>query len=139
FCLAYSAFGEGDLGTPGADNPACLKNPCDDGGQIREAMSPVPGDILITEVHANASTIVGEPGGEWIEIFANTTFDLSGAQLGKAADSVSYTFPGTQCLPVGPGYVLLARAGETGDMLTPAASYSSLQLSNSGGALWIGV
>ncbi|MCY1069849.1 lamin tail domain-containing protein [Nannocystis sp. RBIL2] len=138
-CLAYEAFAEGDLGTPGVANPVCLKNPCDDGGTVREALAPVPGDIFITEVHANASTGIGEPGGEWIEFFTPVSFDLNGLQLGKSAESISFTFPGEQCLQVGPGLVLLARSGATGDMLSPAATYSSLQLANSAGTLWLGV
>jgi hypothetical protein len=138
FCLAYTPFAEGDLGTPGQPNPPCLKNACEDGGEVREAIAPVPGDIFITEVHANASASIGEPAGEWIELWTPVSFDLNGVQLGKAADSVSYTFSGGQCLSVGPGYVLLARDGAAGQMLAPDATYTSLQLSNSNGALWIG-
>lgn len=139
FCDAYTPFAGGDLGTPGADNPPCLQHACDDGGVMREASAPAPGDILITEVHANASNAIGEPAGEWIELFSAVPFDLNGVQLGKAPGEVSFTFSGNQCLPVGPGYVLLARDGAPGMMLEPDALYGSLQLSNTNGALWIGI
>jgi len=139
FCLAYQSFAEGDLGTPGLANPVCLKNPCDDGGTVREALAPVPGDIFITEVHANASTGIGEPAGEWLEFFTPVNFDLNGLQLGKSAADIDFTFGGGQCLSVGPGLVLLARDGATGQMLAPAATYTGLGLSNTSGNLWIGV
>lgn len=142
FCLAYTPFAEGDLGTPGAVNPPCFAVPCQDAGDgsIRGAVAPEPGQIFITEVHANASTdIGGEPGGEWLEFYSTVAFDLNGLQLGKSADSISYTFDDPVCLQVGPGYVLLARDGEPGKMLAPDGLYASLQLGNTDGALWIGV
>lgn len=141
FCAAYVPFAEGDLGTPGDPNPACLANPCTDmGGKVREAIPPAPGSIFVTEVHANASTdIGGEPGAEWLEFYATAAFDLNGLQLGKSGDSVSYTFDETACLSVPAGYVLLARDGELGKMLAPAATYTGLQLGNTDGSLWIGL
>lgn len=139
FCLAYSPFAEGDLGTPGVVNPLCFKHPCSAEGEVRDAVSPVPGDIFITEVHGNVSTGIGEPAGEWVEFFTPISFDLNGVQLGKSADDIDYTFGGAECLSVGPGYVLLARDGATGQMLAPAATYTGLQLSNSDGTVWIGV
>lgn len=142
YCPGYLAFAEGDFGTPGAANPVCLQNPCEDAmsGGVREALAPAPGSIFITEVHANASTdIGGEPAAEWLEFFATDAFDLNGLQLGKSADSISFTFDDPVCLAAGPGYVLLARDSDLGVMLGPAALYTSLQLGNTDGALWIGL
>lgn len=140
-CPAYTPFAGGDLGTPGVANPQCFANPCQDGqgGMVRDAVAPKPGTIFLTEVHANASTdIGGEPAAEWLEFYATEAFDLNGLQLGKSADSISYTFADPVCLAAGPGYVLLARDGDIGKMLTPTATYASLQLGNTDGALWIG-
>lgn len=141
-CLAYTPFAEGDLGTPGLANPQCLAAPCTDAsdGTIRDAAPAMPGTVFVTEVHANASTDVGgEPAGEWLEFYATEAFDLNGLQLGKSADDIDFTFADPVCLSVGPGLVLLARDGEPGKMLSPAATYTGLQLSNTGGTLWIGV
>jgi hypothetical protein len=139
FCLAVTPYAEGDLGTPGAANPVCLKNPCQDGDSFREAVAPTPGQVFLTEVHANVSTDIGEPAGEWVEFLATAAFDLNGVQLGKSAADIDFTFESPTCLPVGPGLVLLARDGEPGKMLEPHATYTGLQLSNTDGTVWIGI
>jgi hypothetical protein len=85
WCAAGTAFGAGDMGTPGAPNGGCLKRTED----------MVPGDLVITEIMANPNA-VDDALGEWFEI-KNTTslaFNLQG--LVVRDDGVdTFTVPNT--------------------------------------------
>jgi hypothetical protein len=69
WCAAGTAFGSGDMGTPGAANGGCLKG----------VAEMVPGDLVVTEIMVNPSAVVDEVG-EWFEVKnpTNLAFNLAG-------------------------------------------------------------
>lgn len=86
WCVATDAYGDGDLGTPGSDNPACEGggNFTDDTAETDdtgagEPIAPQVGDVLITEFMADPGA-VADSLGEWVEIknTAGEPIDLSG-------------------------------------------------------------
>lgn len=90
WCLAAeteeNGYSETEFGTPGKANPACpLPLPscgqCYDGGTLRDVVAPQPGQLVITEVMANART--ADAIGEWFEVrVAEGTVDLNCLQYG---------------------------------------------------------
>ncbi len=71
WCIASSVFGDGDFGTPGESNDACL-----------QATELSKGDVIFTEIMPNPS-MVEDWYGEWFEIY-NTTeavINLEGIEL----------------------------------------------------------
>jgi uncharacterized cupin superfamily protein len=75
WCAATSVFGDGDLGTPGAANDACIT--------ADYALDDlIAGDLIITEIMVDPSA-VGDGAGEWFEVLNNTdgTVDLDGLQI----------------------------------------------------------
>lgn len=165
WCDANVMFGVGDFGTPDADNTSCEGPPpgdpmCLDGDTPRPIVFAKPGDLLITEIHADPKSLLeqnpasGEPQGEWFEIWAAAAVDLNGLELGSPA--LKYTIPSGEtepCVSVGKGSLaVLARRGaptdpptlpadplDNGGLPTIVAAYDGLSLSNSGGTVSIGV
>lgn len=88
WCLAADAdaYSETEFGTPGAANPVCpLPQPacgqCYDNGELRDVVAPTPGQLVITEVMANART--ADAIGEWFEVqVADGPVDLNCLQYG---------------------------------------------------------
>jgi hypothetical protein len=116
-----AAYGDeklGNTGTPGVGNEACGGGPigdtCNDNGTDREIVSPVVGDLVITE-------FMSSPGGsdltnEWFEVLALEPVDLIGLVAGRAADEMAGLVDGTDCVHVDAGeYVLFARSDVTDD------------------------
>jgi len=125
WCTATTPFGDGDLGTPGADNDICedVFEDCNDNGipddqDIKDGNSPdennngvpdecegksnaQPGDLIITEIMQNPSA-VSDTTGEWFEIFNDSarTISLQGLEF-KDEDVNSFTI--TEDVSVGPG------------------------------------
>src|SRR5262249_54842081 len=65
WCPATTAYGSGDLGTPGAPNPACLAaNQCLDNGTPRAIVAPGAGDLVISEVLAGQT----DASKDWFEV-----------------------------------------------------------------------
>ncbi len=118
WCLAVDAYGLGDLGTPGIANPACGMMPpedqCLDGGDLRDIVQPLPGELVITELMANP-TKVSDNAGEWFELVASTqnSFDLNGLKVAKLVDGLANAAPLTseECLSVGDGDAVLYARG----------------------------
>ncbi|MCA9657530.1 MAG: lamin tail domain-containing protein [Myxococcales bacterium] len=145
WCPAEAAYGEGDLGTPGAANPSCPQPPpedqCDDNGEWRDIAFPAVGDLVITEVMANPEA-VADADGEWLEIYVGADIDLNRLVLGKEPGAVLQTLGADDatCMPVAAGtYILLAA---NGDMATngglPEPTYPlDFSLGNSGGPLFV--
>ncbi|MCA9706616.1 MAG: lamin tail domain-containing protein [Myxococcales bacterium] len=143
-CPSTTAYGAGDLGTPGGPNEECAIPPpegqCLEGEAFRAIVAPLPGDLVITELMPNPSA-VGDTEGEWIELRANAAFDLNGLELGRAegvADSVVET---EACLPLVPGdHVLFAREADeaVNGGLPPVDGLFDFSLVNSDGTLWVG-
>lgn len=86
WCAGTTAFGAGDLGTPGAANPSCgAGGPEPDPEPVdSEAgpLTPTARDILITEFMASPSG-GAETAAEWVELsnIASHALDLSGCTL----------------------------------------------------------
>lgn len=81
-------FEAGNFGTPGADNDCrpIVVGQCSDGGTLRGAVAPAPGDLVITEVMPSP-TEVGDTTGEWFEARVMNDVDLNGVGLDRARDS----------------------------------------------------
>jgi len=89
WCEAADAeFESANFGTPGSDNDCTpvIIGQCNDGGTSREAVSPVAGDLIITEVMPNPAA-VADGEGEWFEAKVLRDVDLNGVGLDRAGDS----------------------------------------------------
>jgi hypothetical protein len=147
FCDAALAdvYGAGDKGTPGAANPQCpLVVPpgmCDDGGNVRAIVSPMAGQLEITELMPNPA-LVADASGEWFEVHATANVDLNGLQIGKAFPTVDGTVSSPTCLevPAG-GYAILARNLDpmVNGMLPAAIAPFSVSLPQTGPGLFVAV
>jgi len=150
FCIATAPYGDGDLGTPGAPNPACGGTPggtCSDGGADRALVSPGPGDLVITEIMPNPDA-VPDADGEWIEILALAPVDLNGLNIGDdpSDGSPARLAPGGACLALTAGErAVVAKTadpmlnGGLMDVIVPEAG--SISLGNTGDhtlAVWLG-
>ncbi|HVR19393.1 MAG TPA: lamin tail domain-containing protein [Polyangiaceae bacterium] len=91
WCAAGTAFGLGDMGTPGAANGGCLKRTAD----------MVPGDLVITELMVNPNA-VDDLLGEWFEVknATNLAFNLMGLVV---RDLGTDTFTVSNTLLIAPG------------------------------------
>jgi hypothetical protein len=117
WCDGRTPIGEGaspDLGTPGAANLTCGLTCRDaDTGMMRPARSPMPGQLVITEIHARASAPQADK--DWFEARATASFDLNGLVLRRTGTTTGQA-PIVQeaCLAVNDGdYVLFARSAVT--------------------------
>jgi hypothetical protein len=141
FCSAQTQWSGVDFGTPGAINSACpvVAQPgqCLDNGTPRAIISPNVGDARITEFMGAPSTNAND---EWVEVFANTAFDLNGLTLANA--TTTRTITSSACVPVGPGqYVVLSKnLTNTASLPTIDYAYGTLSISNTAaGTLTLGL
>lgn len=122
FCAARDGdtYGDGDRGTPGAENPQCPviapEGMCDDGGALRPIVAPAPGQLVLTELMANPDApldggmTVSDGNGEWFELHATADVDLNGLEIGKTFPTVSGTITSPTCLRAAAGtHVVLAQ------------------------------
>lgn len=145
WCPAVDAYGAGDKGTPALPNPACGGgggNDCLDGGAARPIVSPVLGEIVISEFMANPA-VVADASGEWIELRALANFDLNGLELGKLfVDGPLLTLDAADCLAVVAGdAILLARDSDplvNGGLPTPDFEFG-FSVNNTSSGLYIGI
>lgn len=127
-----------NYGTPGGENAICEtiivsgNGKCVEGGVERDVVTPVAGDLVITEVMNHPSN---GAANEWIELNARNSFDLNGLKVSNTSGS-SKTVTGATCLPVNAGdYVVLAAnadAGLTIGLPTPIFVYGNLSLADTG-------
>jgi hypothetical protein len=122
FCAATGAYGDGDLGTPGAANSPCelpTGTTCDDGGARRSIVTPAPGQLVISEILANparapAGSTATDAQREWFEI-ANTggaAFDLNELAIGRIGGAGA-PVRSAGCITVPPGgFAVLARSAD---------------------------
>ncbi len=117
WCASTTPYGGGvQLGTPGSANEECAIAPpdgeCLENGRFRPTVPPGPGDLIITEFHANPE-VVDDADGEWFELFVNADVDLNGLQLGRDAGAVEQDLVARDCLAVNAGtYVVFAASSD---------------------------
>ncbi len=114
-CLARRAdvYRADNSGTPGEANPSCpsVLSPgqCFDDGVPRNAVSPVVGQVHITEWMANPF-LSSNREGEWVELKFDAAVDLNGLVLSDRTTSTT-ELQSERCLPVAAGtHLLLARS-----------------------------
>jgi hypothetical protein len=114
---AADEFEPGNFGTPGSPNEDCqivIAGQCDDAGTPRDAVPPIPGDLVLTEVMPSPSE-VGDEDGEWFEVLVTRDVDLNGVTLDRAGDSGGGDLiESADCVRVTAGsYVVFARNPDT--------------------------
>lgn len=112
-------FAPGNYGTPGAANEDCeiiVPGMCDDGVSLRPVVSPMPGDLAITEVMTGPSA-VDDNVGEWFEVLVNRDVDLNGLTLDRVGDTMNgKVVQAERCLRVTAGsLVVFARSADDGE------------------------
>jgi hypothetical protein len=142
WCPGVDAYGDGDLGTPGAGNQQCqivVPGSCDDNGIMRDIVYPQEGQIKITEYMANPNEVLDD-NGEWFEIRADAEFDLNGLTLGREGKVV--TVEVVECLRMMPGqYAVFARRADhlqNGGLMQVDALFN-FDMVNSNGRLFVAV
>jgi hypothetical protein len=142
FCDAQQPYGDGDLGTPAADNDQCATQTppgmCDDNGTLRAIVPPAMGSLVITEVMPHPALHNSGPA-EWFEI-TNTgaaAFDVNGLGLDRAGDTRKPdVISGSRCISVPPaGFALFARGTDpaTNGGLPAVDATFGLSMVDSGG------
>mgnify|MGYP003631937144 CR=1 FL=1 len=103
WCDGKTAYGDGDLGTPGAANPPCdTSGMCMDGETLRATNPPLAADVRITEYMPNPDAVL-DGVGEWFEVHFAAGADLNGLQLGNDSVptlDVSTTIESIDCVTV---------------------------------------
>jgi len=121
WCLATAEYGDGDLGTPGTDNPACDGSEVEDRiGEISEEapVSPNMGDLIFTEALLDAK-MVSDVQGEWVELsnLKGHSLDLEGIAIRDNGKNF-YAFPeGTILAPY--QTIIVGRSAEENGGITP--------------------
>jgi hypothetical protein len=140
WCDAITPYGAGDLGTPGAANPACgeARPSCDGAGAVR---MPATGDVVIVELMADPMA-VGDEHGEFFEVLVTADVDLEGLQIGRTEEMTDAVLGSAEaCLAVAAGQrVVFARSDDpahNGGIEGVVATFS-FNLANAGGTLFIG-
>jgi len=118
FCDARTAYGtHAMLGTPGVTNPVCPSLPS------------AHGDLVISELMKNPEGAVGEPAGEYFELYnpsASVTYDLFGCAV---SDEAGTTHTVGQHVYVDPlSYVAAANGAAPG--FAADYDYASLTFTN---------
>lgn len=146
FCDGATAYGAGDLGTPGAVNAMCAVNPtgmCTDAGtnMLRAIVKPMAGQLAINEWMPD-SKLVADTQGEWFEVKATADVDLNGLQAGTTTLGTPLIPASGACVRVAAGgYALFAHnavAGTNGGLPMVDATFG-FALTNATGNLRIGI
>ena len=145
WCDAEIEYGDGDLGTPGAENGQCLidapEGQCYAGSELRDIEPVTLGDLVITELLSNPEA-VADADGEWFEVLVKSDGDLNGLEIGKGGGVQDTLESGDgSCLSVTAGsYLVFARdADPSSNGGLPSVDYTfDMALNNSGGDLFIG-
>ncbi len=146
WCEGQDAYGDGDLGTPGAPNPDCGIAPegqCYDGANLRDLVPPEVGQVIITEFMPNPNA-APDATGEWFELYVGADVDLNGLQIGNdpaAPDDPDDTLMSGDCVRVTAGsYLVMAVSDDplaNGDL--PVVDFVvDTSLANSGANLFVG-
>lgn len=123
----------GNRGSPGEANPSCTEaRTClDENGEARPVVSPLAGEVVITEIMA-APKVATDSVGEWFELYSTVGVDLNG--LAAITSTNSSLIDSTNCLRVEAGqYALVARSSDAfinGGLPAPLARFSGSFSSN---------
>lgn len=145
WCAGNAVYMTENQGTPGAPNDCtgiiedgmCLEN-----GMLRPIVTPMVGDLVITEVMPDSAGI-SDTSGEWFEVKATADVDLYGLELGRD-DGVEFTLSedSADCLPLATDeYMVLAKNDDpmANGGIEGALDYTGVSLINDDGTLFIGV
>jgi hypothetical protein len=143
FCDGTTAYGAGDLGTPGDANAQCplvaAPGMCSDNGTPRPIVKPPAGALVITELMINPATETPTGVQEWFEITnkGTTAFDLNELGIDQAGTTrLPDIIKPSDCKSIAPGgYGLLAHTANT--TLPGVDGTYGFALSNSGGELQV--
>jgi hypothetical protein len=118
-------FETNNFGTPGSDNDCApvIAGACSDNGVMRDAVAPVAGDLVITEVMPNPAG-TSDTTAEWVEVLAKNAVDLNGLSLDRAGDtSGGDDVTSASCLHLAAGdYAIFAKSSDaTMNGMLPAA------------------
>lgn len=149
FCDGDTAFGGGDLGSPGMANRDCGVNTdgmCLDTGTqaLRPIVKPTAGQLVINEWMPDP-VIVTDAVGEWFELRATADVDLNGLQAGAATLGTTPLIPaGGDCVRLTTGSLaVFARTLGAGNGLpasvTPVATFGFGIGANDNGSFQIGI
>lgn len=141
WCEADGAeFTAGNFGTPGAANDCepIVVGQCRDGGAMRDAVPPGPGDLVITEVMASPAR-TADSTGEWFEARATRDVDLNGVGLDRVHDaSKPAVIASDACVHVAAGdFAVFARAADpatNGGLAHVAATFGFALVTGTAGA-----
>ncbi|MCK6523026.1 lamin tail domain-containing protein [Myxococcota bacterium] len=145
WCSGVSAYGAGDLGSPGAENPSCgASGPeADDTGgdtasgdsgaeESGEGTAPVVGDLIISELMVDPAAVADELG-EWVELtnVSDHTLDLSGLTVADDGRNGA-TIPAGTTLAAGERIVLSRSADDAanGGLTASVALADGMTLNN---------
>ncbi|KAB2901999.1 MAG: lamin tail domain-containing protein [Kofleriaceae bacterium] len=148
-CDGTTAYGAGDLGTPGQPNLDCgvdTTGMCLDTGTqtLRPIVKPTAGQLVIDEWYPDP-VIVTDAVGEWFELRATADVDLNGLQGGGATLGATPLIPaGGDCVRLTTGSLaVFARTTGAGNGLpasvTPAATFPFGLGANDAGSFQIGI
>jgi hypothetical protein len=128
-------YEDSNYGTPGQTNVDCMSvtpGTCNDGGTPRATVTPVAGDVVITEVHPNPSG--DDDLQEWFEIYAVNAVDLNGVQVARSTGSPD-TIDSPDCIHVDAGgYAVIAKSADStmNGMLPAVAGTFGISLVDTG-------
>lgn len=123
-------FETNNFGTPGSDSDCApvIAGLCSDAGTQRDAVKPMLGDLVITEVMPNPAGN-SDTTAEWIEVVATRDVDLNGLAIDRVGDTAgASTINSPTCLRVAAGqYAVFSRSDMTTGLpggVTPVGQFS---------------
>jgi hypothetical protein len=99
FCPATVEFAPEMFGSPGESNEPCnlvVPGMCSQAGSMRETVPPAAGDIVISELLADA--YASDTGKEWFEIYVAREVDLNGLTAGIEAGKPKVSIDSPECV-----------------------------------------
>ncbi len=120
WCPAVETYDGTNYGTPGSQNPSCGVATCTEAAGERDVAQPAPGDVVLSEVFADAGTEGGDTNKEWIELFGagSQAVDLNALKVVVTntgnGSSDTYVIESVACVPLQPGgYLVLGSSSDT--------------------------
>jgi hypothetical protein len=102
WCVATSTYGDGDAGTPGAENDDCSAST----GTLTVS-DLASGDLVITEIMPDAAASGTDTLYEWFEVYNASGSEVDLEDLVATDNSTSFTVVGSLTVAAG-GYVVFA-------------------------------